>query len=117
MAEPQPDPTTSTLLAHAPRKGLARVCRSGCIHLTYGAVTLDFRRRHEFEALVAAVHRQRESGAPGEVHLRYSYATLHFSETQFQEFAGLVLEAARQLQELEVVQRLLSEPPAPDWRN
>lgn len=100
----------STILTRMPEKGLARVCPSGCVHLTYGLVTLHFRQPGDFERLAVAVRERQEGGPPGPVHVRYCHATLHFSEAEFEGFARLVQDAARELDRLEVVRLLLTDP-------
>ena len=100
----------STILTCIPQRGVARVCPSGCVHVTYGLVTLDFRGRAEFEQLVSAVSgKQALLPQAGRVDVEYRHATLHFTQEEFRQFAGMVTQAAEQLHQVEVVRRLLSE--------
>lgn len=102
------NPSGSITLAHVPRKGLVRMCHSGCIHLTYGCVTLDFHCRQFFDALLEAVtEADRDSGEP--IRVRHGQALLCYSPDEFLEFAQLVTDAGRELHQLDAVRRLLQD--------
>lgn len=96
------------MLAFLPRKGMVRTCRRGCVHLTYGAVTLDFHLPEFFQSLAEAVGESSEAPS-GRMHVRHGHALLSFTPEEFAEFAGLVRQAAEELRRLIVVQRLLTQ--------
>lgn len=96
----------SVVLACLPHKGMVRTCSSGCIHVTYGPITLDFHLPEYFQTLVETVGGREE---PQErIYLRHGNALLTFSAEEFAEFAGLIRDAAVELDRLNVVRRLLS---------
>lgn len=99
----------SVVLATLPGKGLVRMCQPGCIHLTYGCVTLDFHRAENFAQLVEVVRAHGEPDQPAQV--QYGHAFLRFSPDQFLEFSALVAVASEHLEQVTVVRRLLSEFP------
>ena len=83
-----------------------RSCHSGCVHVTYGCVTLDFCRPESFDRLVDLVRRHSLDGHVAEI--QYGHASLRFSPDQFEEFAGMIAVASEHLEQLLVVRRLLS---------
>lgn len=100
---------TSTTLATLPGKGLVRSCHSGCVHVTYGCVTLDFCRPEGFDRLVDLVRRHAPGGGAAEI--QYNHVSLRFSREQFEEFAGMVAVASQHLEQLCVVRRMLAGFP------
>lgn len=99
------------MLAHLPRKGLVRVCHSGCIHVTYGCVTLDFHTRAFFDALVAALH-DHPRPALHPVRLRHGHALLQFDPEEFLELSDLLTVASEELLRLDTVRRLCERSAA-----
>ncbi|MGV3723868.1 MAG: hypothetical protein ACO1SX_23470 [Actinomycetota bacterium] len=97
----------SVSLATLPGKGLVRVCGAGCMHVTWGCVTLDFRTESAFLKMARQV--QRHDRGLAEVQLAYGHASLRFTSEGFDEFAGMVAAAAEQLKQIEVVRRLLRD--------
>ena len=112
QVEPGP---ASVVLAHLPHKGLIRQCHSGCIHVTFGCVTLDFHEPQFYAALVEAV-RSRAGALETGVQVRHGNAVLCLSCEEFAEFGELVNRAERELRQLEVVRRLVSGESLPRRR-
>lgn len=100
----------SVVLATLPGKGLVRMCNPGCIHLTYGCVTLDFHRPEGFERLMHLVREHGEPDKPAQV--QYGHASLQFNAEQFVEFSALIAVAWEHLEQVSVVRRLLAGFPA-----
>ncbi len=96
------------MLAFLPQKGMVRTCRRGCVHLTYGAVTLDFHLPEFFQALAEVVGENAEAPT-GRMLVRHGHALLSFTPEEYTEFAGLVRRGAEELHRLSVVQRLLTQ--------
>ena len=86
----------STVLASLPHKGLVKTCPSGCVHVTYRGITLDF-SRNGFDAFVNALNRRSLSPHSGQVEMECFHATLHFWPEDFLEFAALVNEGRQRL--------------------
>jgi len=82
----------STLLAAIPNRALARVCPSGCIHVSYGMITLNFGAR-AFREFVRAVNPDRLLVIGPYVEVSYCRATLRLTAAEFREFAAMVAEA------------------------
>lgn len=100
---------SSVILATLPGKGLVRMCKPGCVHLTYGCITLDFQRPEGFERLMHLVRSHEEPQQSTQV--QYGHATLQFNAIQFEEFAALIAVAWEHLDQLSVVRRLLADFP------
>lgn len=83
-------------LATLPGKGLIRVCGTGCTHVTWGRVTLDFRTELAFLKMARQVKSHTRGLA--EVQLAYGHASLRFTADDFDELAGMVAAAAVQRQ-------------------
>lgn len=95
-----------SMLALVPGKGLVRICDGGCVHVTYGAVTLDFHLREHFEVLLCQLQRQ-PAEPTGRMHLRHGHALLTFTAAEYQDFAAMVREAGESLIRLDAVRKLL----------
>lgn len=107
MLEEKPSAhSAATVLAALPGKAIIRQCVRGCVHVTYGPVTLDLACGHSFGQLAEKVEQHPRS--LGDVHLQYYHATLRFSREEFDEFCQLVRDASRALKELDVLRRLLA---------
>jgi hypothetical protein len=86
------------------------MCKPGCIHLTYGCITLDFHRPEGFERLM---HLVRSHGQPQQTtQVQYGHATLQFNPEQFEELSALIAVAWEHLDQLSVVRRLLADFPS-----
>jgi hypothetical protein len=86
----------STVLSRIADKGFARVCPPGCIHVSYGPITLDF-AREGFETFARMIRRFRGQNLGRVVEVQYDRATLRFAAEEFGEFVSLVLEAHARL--------------------
>jgi hypothetical protein len=91
----------SVLLARIADKALARVCPSGCIHVSYGGITLDF-GVDGFHAFVRSVNPERLFVIGPWVELQYCRVTLRFTSSEFREFAAMVAEAWERYLRLEL---------------
>jgi hypothetical protein len=84
---------------------MVRVCGTGCMHVTWGCVTLDFRTEEAFRRMALLVESHTRGLA--EVQLAYGHASLRFSPEDFDEFSRMVASAVTQLAQIDVVRRLL----------
>lgn len=101
-------PLPSVSLATLPGKGLVRMCPSGCIHVTYGAVTLDFHAREHFDVLVEVL-RTHSLQPEVNIRLRHGHAMLSFLAAEFLEFSELVMRANQELICVDTVRRLITD--------
>jgi hypothetical protein len=108
MTTEQQSPLPSISLATLPHKGLVRMCPSECIHVTYGAVTLDFHVREHFDRLGEVIDEYAGSPEAG-IRLRHGHALLSFNAEEFQEFSGLVHRALEELRRVDTVRHLLTD--------
>lgn len=106
MLAPSRNSPGSVTLALAPRKGMVRLCHSGCLHVTFGYVTLDFHRRSDFDHLCHLVLTSTEEGT---VCLKHGHACMCFSPDDFEDFRLLISDAFEELRRLDVVRRLLAD--------
>lgn len=86
----------STVLACLPDKGFVKTCPSGCVHVTYCGVTLDF-ARSGFDGFVKVLNERSLSPHSGQVEVECFHATLHFWPEEFLEFTSLVNEGRQHL--------------------
>ena len=98
----------SVALATLPGKGLVRICPAECIHVTYGAVTLDFHAREHFDVLVDVL-RTHTLNSEGNIRLQHGHAMLSFLAAEFLEFSDLVLRANEELVRVDMLRRLLAD--------
>jgi hypothetical protein len=105
MKETEQAPS-GTILAMTPGKGWVRTCNSGCIHVSFGPVTLDFYCRAAFDQFAEQLARYRVTTKA--VELQYCHARLRYTREEFTELRSLVARAVRELAQIDVVRRLLS---------
>src|SRR5262249_53742507 len=86
----------STILARIEDRGFARICPTGCIHISYGPVTLDF-ARDGFEKFARMLRCFQGECRKRFVEVQYDRATLRFTGEEFGEFVNLVAEAHSRL--------------------
>jgi len=106
MSTTEDQTPAGSILSLLPGKGLVRVCGGGCVHVTYGIVTLDFHLREQFESLLVSLAEHPQQ--PQEpMHLRHGHALVSFAPEEFDEFTGMIRVAAEELRRLDTFRRLL----------
>lgn len=75
--------------------GHVRLCRSGCVHVTYGQVTLHFESEDAFEGMAEMVA-QEEANRTGDEGLSMSYQwfSVDLDPQHSHGFAAMIAEAA-----------------------
>lgn len=75
--------------------GHVRLCRVGCVHVTYGRVTLHFESEDAFEGMAELVALEEKGREPGEgLSMSYQWFSVDLDPAHSQSFAALVAHAA-----------------------
>lgn len=75
--------------------GHVRLCRVGCVHVTFGRVTLHFESEDAFEGMAELVAAEEQGREPGEgLSVSYQWFSVDLDPFHSRAFAELVAKAA-----------------------
>jgi hypothetical protein len=94
----------STIIAYAPRAGLVRVCPSGCVHVAYYGVTLDF-TSDGYMDFAETLENNDVTPEISVVEVECFHVKMRFTAEEYQGFCALVLEGRKQLAQWEFRRR------------
>lgn len=78
--------------------GHVKMCATGCVHVTFGQVTLHLHSPEEFEAMAQAVAVEADARQDGEAFdLSHAWFSMSLNDYGSREFTRLVLEALANL--------------------